>query len=69
MLWYLDTHKSVEMDGIHQRVLRDLAGELAKTLSIIYHLSWLTGEVPDWLANMTTEKVERRIQGTTGLST
>ncbi|RMC01148.1 hypothetical protein DUI87_22239 [Hirundo rustica rustica] len=35
--------------------MRELADELAKPLSIIYHQSWLTGEVPDdWkLANVT----------------
>ncbi|GAB0209549.1 mitochondrial enolase superfamily member 1 [Grus japonensis] len=42
-------------DGIHPKVLRELAEELAKPLSIIYQQSWLTGEVPDdWrLANVT----------------
>jgi len=34
-------------DGIHPRVLRELVQQLAKTLSIIYQQSWLTGEVPD----------------------
>ena len=34
-------------DGIHLIALRELAEELAKTLSIIYWQSWLTGEVPD----------------------
>ncbi|KAK4818184.1 hypothetical protein QYF61_007822 [Mycteria americana] len=33
--------------GIHPRVLRELAEELAKPLSTIYQQSWLTGEVPD----------------------
>jgi len=32
------------LDGIHPRVLRQLAKELAKTLSIIYQQSWLTGD-------------------------
>ena len=37
------------LDGIHPRVLRELAEALAKPLSIIYQQSWLTGEVPeDW---------------------
>ncbi|RMC08423.1 hypothetical protein DUI87_14667 [Hirundo rustica rustica] len=42
-------------DGIHPRVMRELADELAKPLSIIYQESWLTGEVPgNWkLANVT----------------
>jgi len=34
-------------DGIHPRVLRKLAEELAKPFSIIYQQSWLKGEVPD----------------------
>ncbi|TRZ08141.1 hypothetical protein HGM15179_018968 [Zosterops borbonicus] len=51
----LDTHKSMGLDGIHPRVMRELADELAKPLSIIYNQSWLTGEVQeDWkLANVT----------------
>ncbi|RMC22386.1 hypothetical protein DUI87_00700 [Hirundo rustica rustica] len=51
----LDIHKSMGPDGIHPRVMRELADELAKPLSIIYHQSWLTDEVPDdWkLANVT----------------
>ncbi|KAK4826305.1 hypothetical protein QYF61_007152 [Mycteria americana] len=42
-------------DGIHPRVLRELAEVLTKPLSIIYQQSWLNGEVPvDWrLANAT----------------
>ncbi|TRZ07325.1 hypothetical protein HGM15179_019139 [Zosterops borbonicus] len=51
----LDTHKSMGPDGIHPRVMRELADELAKPLSIIYNQSWLNGEVPeDWkLVNAT----------------
>ncbi|KAK4831897.1 hypothetical protein QYF61_020044 [Mycteria americana] len=43
-------------DGIHPRVLREVAEELAKPLSIIYRQSWLTGDVPDdWrLADVTS---------------
>jgi len=37
----------MEPDGIHPGVLRGLAKELAKLLSIICQQSWLTGEVPD----------------------
>uniref|UniRef100_A0A8B9BSL0 Reverse transcriptase domain-containing protein n=1 Tax=Anser brachyrhynchus TaxID=132585 RepID=A0A8B9BSL0_9AVES len=55
LLQHLDVRKSMEPDGIHPRVLKELAQELAKPLSIIYRQSWLSGEVPvDWqLANMT----------------
>jgi len=43
-------------DGIHPRVLRESAEELAKPLSIIYQQSWLTEEVPeDWgIASVTS---------------
>ncbi|GAB0207901.1 mitochondrial enolase superfamily member 1 [Grus japonensis] len=56
LLRHPDTHKSMGPDRIHLRVLRELAEELAKPLSIIYQQSWLTGEVPDdWrLANVTS---------------
>ncbi|NXP18553.1 RTXE polymerase, partial [Scytalopus superciliaris] len=55
LLSHLDPHKSMGPDGIHPRVMRELAEELAKPLSIIYQQSWLTGVVPhDWkLANVT----------------
>ncbi|GAB0206036.1 mitochondrial enolase superfamily member 1 [Grus japonensis] len=55
LLHHLDTHKSLRPDGIHPRVLRELAEVLTKPLLIIYQQSWLTGEVPvDWrLANVT----------------
>ncbi|WP_237584555.1 hypothetical protein, partial [Salmonella sp. gx-f5] len=46
LLRHLDVHKSMGLDGIHPRVLRELAEELAKPLSIIYQQSWLSGEVP-----------------------
>lgn len=46
LLWHLDTHRSVRMDGIHPRTWKELAGEVTKPLSIICRKSWLTGEVP-----------------------
>ncbi|KFP68848.1 hypothetical protein N322_02266, partial [Cariama cristata] len=54
LLLHLDTNKSVGPDGIHSRILKELASALAKPLCIIYQPSWLTGEVPDdWrLANV-----------------
>ena len=55
MLSHLDTHKSMELNGIHARVLRELVEVLTEPLSIIYQQSWLTGQVPvDWrFANVT----------------
>jgi len=56
LLCHLDAYKSMGPDGIHPRVLRELAEELAKPLRIIYQQSWLTGEVShDWrIASVTT---------------
>ncbi|KFP07635.1 RNA-directed DNA polymerase from mobile element jockey, partial [Calypte anna] len=55
LLSHLDPHKSMGPDRIHPRVMREVAEELAKPLSIVYQQSWLTGEVPDdWkLASVT----------------
>ncbi|KFP86853.1 hypothetical protein N311_07107, partial [Apaloderma vittatum] len=55
LLHYLDAHRSIGLDGLHQRALKELAYVLTKPLCIIYPKSWLTGEVPmDWkVANVT----------------
>ncbi|KAJ7423559.1 hypothetical protein BTVI_09383 [Pitangus sulphuratus] len=53
LLHHLKTLKSVGPDGIHPRVLMELAEELTKPLSVIYQQCQLPREVPfDWkLAN------------------
>ncbi|KFO93789.1 hypothetical protein N320_10922, partial [Buceros rhinoceros silvestris] len=54
LLHSLDVQKSMGLDEIHPRVLKEQVEVLTKPLSIIYQQSWLTGEVPaDWrLANV-----------------
>lgn len=63
VLYHLDMHKSMGLDGIHPEVLRKLMEEITCPLSIIYQKPWLTGEVPaDWnLANGTPiYKIDRK---------
>ena len=70
LLRHLDAHKSMGQDGIHPRVLRELAEVLPKLLSLIYRRSWSTGKVPEnWrLANVTPiyEKGQREDPGNYG---
>uniref|UniRef100_A0A8B9EMY0 Reverse transcriptase domain-containing protein n=1 Tax=Anser cygnoides TaxID=8845 RepID=A0A8B9EMY0_ANSCY len=54
LLLHLDPYKSTGPDGIHPRVLRELADIIAGPLSIIFQRCWESGEVPvEWkLANV-----------------
>ena len=64
LLFHLDCHKSMDLDEICLRVLRELAEVIAKQLSIDYSsVNWR-----DPRRFPSTRRVVRRIQGTTGLS-
>jgi len=42
----LKLHKSVGPEEVHPQVLRELAGEVAKPLCIIFEKLWQSSEVP-----------------------
>jgi len=43
----LDAHKSMGPDGMHPRVMREVADIIAEPLSNIFKRSWRTGKVPE----------------------
>ena len=45
LLQKLDAYKSMALDGLHPKTMRELADVAAKPRSIILQQSWLTGDV------------------------
>ncbi|GAB0210397.1 mitochondrial enolase superfamily member 1 [Grus japonensis] len=57
----LKVHKSMGLDELHLRVLRELVDEVARPLAIIFEKSWQSGEVPtDWKRRTTTPIFKRK---------
>lgn len=63
LLNYLDICKSLRLDGIHPKVLRELSKVLTKTLSIIYRQSCLSGGSP---SQLSASKHDARLEGVSG---
>ncbi|KFV89135.1 hypothetical protein N327_00894, partial [Fulmarus glacialis] len=56
----LKVHVSMGPDEIHPQVLKGLADEVAKPLSIIFEKSWQSGEVPaDWKRGSRTPNFKK----------
>ncbi|KFQ45842.1 hypothetical protein N333_09138, partial [Nestor notabilis] len=63
----MNVHKSMGPDEIHPQVLKELANEVAKPLSIIFERSWEEGELPDdWKKGNITPIFKKEKMGEPG---
>lgn len=46
LLLQLDTYKSMGLEGIHLKVIREMANVITRPLSIIFPQLWESGEIP-----------------------
>ncbi|GAB0209474.1 mitochondrial enolase superfamily member 1 [Grus japonensis] len=66
-LYQPNVHKSMAPDGLHPRVLKELADVTAGPLSIIYQRSWESGEVlADWKLSNVIPVYEKGMRGDPG---
>ncbi|CAM4532571.1 unnamed protein product [Caretta caretta] len=59
----LDKHKSMGLDALHLKVLKELADVIAEPLAIIFENSWRSGEVPDDWKKTNVVPISKKREG------